>query len=677
MPTDPVCGMFVPDTSDLFLERDGEKYYFCSRTCLDRFASPEEESRKLRSRLLVGWILSVPILILTFLLHWDYRNYLLLALALPVQFYSGYGFYAGAYHSIRSRTSNMDLLVTLGTLIAFIFSLSVTVYPGLIPGSPTFFDGSAFIITMILTGNYIESLTKVRAGGAARKLLDLIPAVSHWVDANNSVVDKSTDQLSEGDRIVVRAGEIFPADGVVIEGRSDVDESMITGEQNTILKLSGSSVVSGTRNLNGSLTVRISKVGKDSTVRRIHELLERATFGRSRVQRIADVFSSVFVPVVLTIAIITSVFWFFYLGGVSNRHALEVAVLSFVSVVVIACPCAIGLAGPITFLVSSTTSSEKGIIIRNPGCFDRFAKVNRVIFDKTGTITESDPSIEEISVKGDHSRGEVVLLAASLENYSNHPIARAIVKFAVDEGIALYEATDVSEIPGTGITGTITGKVVQVKRSNEGNGSSVSVSVDGVESGVFSLSYRIRDKSPTVVRELRKMGIRTTMVTGDSAREAERVAKAVGIDEVHSEATPGEKAEIVKKYQMADDYVLFVGDGINDSIAMEVADVGVAMGSGTDIAKETGDIVLLNNDLMNIVHSRTIGEKTLAKVKQNLGWAVGYNSILIPVGAGLLVPLFGVGIFSVMPIFASFAMGFSSTSVVVNSLFLKRTLESV
>ncbi len=677
MPTDPVCGMFVPETSDLFIERDGEKYYFCSKTCLERFASPEEESRRLRSRLLVGWSLSIPILILTFLLHWPYKNYLLLGLALPVQFYSGLGFYTGAYHSLKTRTSNMDLLVTLGTLIAFVFSLSITIFPGIIENSPTFFDASSFIITMILTGNYIENLTKVRAGGAARKLMEMIPDTSHFLEKDGSISEKSTDRLEVGDSIIVKAGEVIAADGTVVDGSSEVDESMITGEQRPVLKSKGSEVISGTTNLNGSITVKITKIGKNSTVRLIHDLLERATFGRSKVQRIADVFSSVFVPVVLTIAVITSLFWFFFLGGISNRQALEIAVLSFVSVVVIACPCAIGLAGPITFLVSSTASSSKGIIIRNPGAFDRFAKVNRVIFDKTGTITESEPSIRSIEAKGSHTRGEIILLSASLEKYSNHPIAKAVVNFAMDEGIVLYEASNVRETPGRGITGNVAGKSVEIRRNSESIASSVTVSIDGEDCGSFEIAYRIREKAPSVVNELKKLGIKTTMVTGDSESEANRIAQEVGIEEVHSEASPEEKSEIVKKYQMEDDYVLFVGDGINDSIAMEVADVGVAMGSGTDIAKESGDIVLLNNDLMNIIRSKEIGERTLTKVKQNLGWAVGYNSLLIPVGAGILVPFLGIGIFSVMPIFASFAMGFSSTSVVINSLFLRQRLESL
>lgn len=675
MPTDPVCGMFVPETSDLFFDKDGERYYFCSKTCLVRFTAPEEEAKRLKYRMLVGWSLSIPIVILTFLMHWSYRNYLLLALALPVQFYSGYGFYSGAYHSIKSRSSNMDLLVTLGTLIAFFFSLYITLFPGAIPNSPVFFDGSSFIITMILTGNFIENLTKVRAGGAARKLLELIPQVSHMVRDDGNIEDVNTQSLSEGDKVVIRAGEVLGFDGTVIEGKSEVDESLITGEQAPILKKPGSGVISGTKNLNGSLTVRITRTGKNNTVKAIHDLLERATFGRSKVQRIADVFSSVFVPTVLTIATGTALFWFFYLGGAGSREALEIAILSFVSVVVIACPCAIGLAGPITFLVSSTSSSSKGIIVRNPGAFDRFVKVNRVVFDKTGTLTEGEPTIDSITEKIGHTRGEAILLAASLEKYSNHPIARAIVKLAEDEDIMLYEAKDVNEDPGSGIDGEVTGKRVEIRRSSNSGVSSVSVYVDGGHACDFTMSYKIREEARSVVKELNDNGIKVAMVTGDSRGEAKRVGKALNINDIHYEIDPEGKSDIVKKYQMEGEYVLFAGDGINDSIAMEVADVGVAMGSGTDIAKETGDIILLNNDLGNILRSKRISEKTLAKVKQNLGWAVGYNSLLIPVAGGILVPIFTTSIFEVMPIFASFAMGFSSTSVVINSLFLRRKLK--
>ncbi len=676
MPTDPVCGMYVPDTSDLVFERDGKKYYFCSKTCMNRFASPEEEGEKLKKRMIVGWSLSIPIILITFLLEFDFRDYFLLALAIPVQFYSGFDFYTGAYHSIKQRSSNMDLLVTLGTLIAFVFSLIVTVQPSTIPGSPVYFDASSFIITMILTGNFIENYTKKSAGSASAKLLEMIPAVSHRVDTQGNEEDVNTSDLKQGDRISVRAGEVIAVDGVVISGESEVDESTITGEQAPVFKKTDSGVVSGTMNLNGNLIVSVSKTGQDSTVRTIHDLLEKASFGRSKVQRIADVFSSVFVPVVLTIAVAVSLFWLFYLG-VGSRHAIEVAVLAFVSIVVIACPCAIGLAGPVTFLVSSMSSSKKGIIIRNPGAFDRTVKINRVIFDKTGTLTEPNPSIREVTSKGKLKKEELLCLAASVESGSNHPIGRSIVSLAKDSGITYTAADEIKEHPGKGISGKIEGKAITVERFASSNKSGVSVTVDGKEEGEILLEYRIRESAKNAVHDLLSNGIRVSVVTGDSEGEARRIAGNLGIEDVHYGTTPEGKADIIKQYQTDGDYVLFAGDGINDSLAVEVADVGVAMGSGTDIARESGDFVLMNNDLRNILKCIEIGQKTLTKVRQNLGWAVGYNSVLIPVGAGALVPALGLGIFSVMPMFSSLAMGMSSTSVVVSSLMLKRKLEAL
>lgn len=676
MPTDPVCGMFVPETSTLFAEVDGTKYYFCSKTCLNRFTAPELETEKLRKRLILGWSLSIPIIIVTFLLSFQYRNFVLLALATPVQFYSGYDFYIGAYHSIRQKTSNMDLLVTLGTVIAFIFSFAITVKPALIPGSPVFFDASSFIITMILTGNYIETATKKSAGSASAKLLEMIPSTSRLVREDGSEESISTGDLKAGDTVSVRAGEIFAVDGKVASGTSEVDESAITGEQEPVLKEEGSSVLSGTMNLNGVLNVTVQKSGDNSTIRMIHDLLEKASFGRSKVQRIADVFSSVFVPVVLTVAVSSSIFWLLYLGA-GTTEGIEISVLAFVSIVVIACPCAIGLAGPVTFLVSSLASSKKGIVIRNPGAFDRAVRVTRVIFDKTGTLTEPVPSIKEVRATSSIPEDGVISYAASVEKHSNHPVAVGIVKFAEDEKLELSQAKDVKELPGKGISGSVNGRIVQVERTSAGKASSISVLVDGEVVGEITLSYRIRESAKEALKDLKGCGLKTAIVTGDAENEAKRIADELGINDVHWGASPSEKSEIIKKYQIDGDYVLFVGDGINDSVAVEVADVGVAMGSGTDIARESGDFILMNNDLRNILKCITIGEKTLAKVKQNLGWAVGYNSILIPVGAGALVPALGVGVFTVMPMFSSVAMGMSSTSVVISSLLLRKKLDEV
>ncbi len=683
MPTDPVCGMFVPDDSELFSVIDGQKYYFCSKSCQQKYSSPEQESRKLGRRLIVGWSLSLPVIVITYALPpgWlsgeFYRNLLLFALALPVQFYSGLGFYEGAYHAIRGRAGNMDLLITMGTLTAFIFSLYVTFFPGRIPESDVFYDASAFIITMILTGSFIENLTKVRANRAAGKLMDIIPGTTHLISLGGEVSDVRTDGIKGGDLIMVRPGEIIPADGEVTDGKSEVDESMLTGEQDPVLKEKGHKLSSGTRNLNGVLTIRVERAGRDSTVSQIYELIQRAISGRAKVQRIADAFSSVFVPVVIVSALAAGLFWYFFLNSTGYAQPLEIAVLAFVSVVVIACPCAIGLAGPITLLISSNVASEDGIVIKNTGALDRLSRVNRAVFDKTGTLTEPDPSISGISAAAPYDENDVLSIAASLEASSNHPVARAVVNEARKRGLSLEKSDNVEEMPGTGIEGYVSGKKVRISRAARKGGSVVSVQIGDSVAGSIELAYRIRSSAPFAVARLKEMGISISMVTGDSREEAERVAAKMGIDDIHAEVLPSDKSEIIKSYQMAGDYVMFTGDGINDTVALETADVGIAMGSGTDIARESGDIILLRNDLLQLIYTKHIGDRTISKVKQNIGWAIGYNSALIPIAAGALVPVFGLSIYSFLPILAAFAMGMSSSSVVINSLLLRRKLTGI
>ncbi len=673
MPTDPVCGMFVPEDSDLFLEVDGQRYYFCSKTCLLKYSSPEKESRKLKNRLIVAWSLAIPIIIITYVLPNTvvFRDYLLLGLALPVQFYSGYGFYEGAYHSLKSKSANMDLLVSLGTLTAFAFSVFVTFFPKVIPSSSVYFDASSFIITLILTGNFIENLTKIKANKAASKLIEIIPTTSHIIQENGEVTDKKTSEVKVSDNILVKPGEIIPADGKIYEGKSEIDESMLTGEQEPVVKASGNEVSSGTKNLNGILKINVTRTGRDSTVSQIYELIQRASSGRAKIQRVADVFSSVFVPVVLAAGIASLLFWWLYLSSMGNPISIEIAILAFVSVVVIACPCAIGLAGPITLLIASNISYENGIIIKNSSALDRLSKVTRAVFDKTGTITESDPTVNELLVIGSNSKETVLALAASVESFSNHPVAKAIVKMATENKVKVPEATDIKENPGTGISGSVDGKSVQISRSKHNGVSAVSVSVEGEHIGSFVLSYKIRESAAIAINELKAMGVKVSMITGDSTEEAKRVGGIVGIDDIHAEVLPDQKSEIIKQFQMDGDYVMFTGDGINDSVALETADVGLAMGSGTDIARDSGDIILLNNDLENVVNAKIIGERTIRKIKQNIGWAFGYNTILIPIAAGILVPVFGFSVYSILPMLAALAMGMSSTSVVTNSLLLR------
>ncbi len=677
MPTDPVCGMFVSDTSELVSIVDGHSYFFCSKSCQLKYASPEEETKKLKSRLIVGWSLSIPVILITYLVRPDvfaYRDYLLLALAIPIQFYSGLGFYEGAYHSLKSRSANMDLLVSLGTVTAFVFSVFVTFFPEIIPRATVYFDASAFIITLILTGNFIENITKVSANRAASKLIGVIPSISHLITEKEEVVDRKVDEIKPGDRVLIRPGEISAVDGQIFEGKSEVDESMLTGEQEPVLKEPGMELSSGTKNLNGVLKITVSRTGKDSTVSQIYELIQRAVSGRAKIQRVADVFSSVFVPIVIAASLISALFWYIYLNITGDPLSLEIAILAFVSVVVIACPCAIGLAAPITLLISSNLSSENGIIIKNPSSMDRLSKINRVIFDKTGTITEPDPTVNYVRGHEGYTEEDVTAFAASLEQSSNHPIAKAIVAFAREKLIQLYPATEVVEKPGEGIYGNVKDHPIRLTRNHDTIGTSVQLSIDDTVAGEISLSYRIRESSVSAIRDLRAMGIMSTMLTGDSEEAAKKVANEVGIDDIHAEALPGDKADVIMKYQEMGDYVMFVGDGINDSVALETADVGIAMGSGTDIARESGDIILLRNDLKQVISAKIIGDRTISKIKQNIGWAFGYNTILIPVAGGALVPLAGLSVYSYLPILSAFAMGMSSVSVVLNSLLLRRTI---
>lgn len=664
--------MFVPDSSQLKLTKDGKDFYFCSTDCLNKFKSPEEQLMLIRRRLAVAWIFAIPVLIVTYLPAFDFRLYVLLALSLPVQFYSGFGFYEGAYQSLKNRMGNMDILISLGTLTAFFYSLFITISPGAITNSSPYYDASVFIITLILTGNFLENVTKKSAGDAANSLMALLPKIAHRLQGN-VFEDVPADTVHAGDTILVKPGEVILADGTVTEGEGDIDTSTITGEQDPSFVTSGGRVVSGTRNLNGTLRIQVEKAGSDSTLNRIYDMLQAASSGRAKIQRIADVFSSYFVPVVLVAAAISAISWFFVIRGLGTGQ-WDIPVLAFVSVVVIACPCAIGLAAPIALLISSSFSYGNGIILKNTSSLDRMSKVTRVIFDKTGTLTENVPGIRgiESSVPED----ELLALSASLESNSNHPVARAVLKEARERGLALSETTGVREIPGSGIEGKVGSRFVQVLRSRETGSSGVDVLADGTRIGSITFQYEMKAGAGTLVSELKRRGIRTSLVTGDKAVEADRIAGLLSMDSYHAECTPDEKAKVIIDYQKGGDYVLFVGDGINDAVAMETADAGIAVSEASDIAKEVGDMILAKNDIMLTLSAIDLSRETLKKVKQNIFWAIGYNSVLIPVAGGALVPVFGLQIYSVLPILAALAMGMSSTSVVLNSLLLRGKLRT-
>ncbi len=677
MPTDPVCGMYVPGSSSIFAVVDGEKIYFCSKSCMQEYTSPNEKEKSLRYRLAVAWTFSIPILLITYFLQFEYRDYVLLLLALPVQFYSGYVFYQGAYMAIKSRSGNMDLLITIGTVTAFIFSLFITIFPKAIISAGIYFDASAFIITLILTGNYVENSTKKRANRSASRLVDMIPATSHFITDTGDVEDRKTSEISAGDRVLVKPGEMFPCDGKIYEGVTEVDQSILTGEQEPVVKRVGDVVFSGTSNLNGSVRMEVSKTGKNTTVGQIYDLIRRASTGRANVQKIADRFSAIFIPIVLTVAVASAIFWLIFLSYAGSPYSVEIALLSFVSVVVIACPCAIGLAGPITMLISSSISSENGIVVKNAGSMDRLAKATRVVFDKTGTLTSSDPEISSITVNGGMKENDLLALSAALEMNSNHPVARAITHEAKHRNLSLKKCTEIKETPGTGIEGIVDGKKIGVARSIRQSGSAVDILVNGVTMGSIRLEYPLRDSAKEAINQLQSMGLSVSVLSGDSEGAVKEIAQRLGLNDFHSGVFPGKKAEIVKEYQEKGDYVIFVGDGINDTVALETADVGIAMGSGSEIARDSGDLIILSNDLNSIPKAIIIAGKTISKIRQNIFWALGYNSALIPVAAGILVPAFGLAVYSVLPMLAALAMGFSSTTVVANSILMKGRTEKI
>lgn len=669
MPTDPICGMYVPDSSNLKIQQDEEVYYFCSTTCKIKFQEPEKERKSELIALIVAWTFSIPILVINYVFEFQYHNYLMLILALPVQFYSGLHFYKGAYQAIKIHSGNMDLLVTIGTLTAFAFSTIVTLFPNILPIHAVYFDASVFIISIIMTGDYLQSLTETKANSAARKLLKNLPSTVHLI-TKDGLKEVDASAVKKDDIILIKPGETIAVDGEIIEGQTEINESMLTGESEPVVKVKGSSVISGTQNINGVIKVKVEKAGKDSTISQMYSMIKKAATGKLKVQKMADVFSSYFVPVVITAAVISAIIWFVVLTAGNSALVYDITILSFVSVIVIACPCAIGLATPITLLIASNISSSKYILLKNVNAFDRLSKVNIVILDKTGTLTDPKPELKDIiPVKKAYNSAFILKYAASLEQYSNHPIAKAITAHASNKKINLFEVSNIEEKPGEGVYGVINGEVVSVRRAKEKN--TIGVYINDSLLGEITLSYKIKESAKQLISKFKSIGIPTAMITGDSKAEAERVAEILGINEKYYEVAPDKKAEIIKEYQKNGKYVMYAGDGINDAIALESADFGVAMSIGSDIAKESGDAVLLKDDLNLLYDLYLIGKLTIKKVKQNIGWAVGYNVALIPIAGGALVPLFGLGIYSVLPLLAATAMGMSSVSVVLNSLLLK------
>jgi len=690
MAKDPVCGMFVEEKPDAIRHAsEGKEYFFCTTQCLNEFTAPEEELKKLKRQTAISIGLTIPITILTYVLLFpkEINSYILLALATPVQFWAGWRFYKGTRDAIRAKASNMDTLIAIGTSAAYLYSAVVTFFPGFFPFESVYFETAAIIITLILIGRLLETRTKEKASHAVRKLLDLQPRMAKVI-RDDTEVEVPVEEVQESELLIVRPGERIPTDGKVVEGDSTIDESAITGESIPVDKAVGSEVIGATINKSGLLKVRATKVGQDTVLSQIIALVEEARTGKAPMQRMADQVAKYFVPGVVIIAIAAGLAWYF-VGGIGLTFSL----LAFVSVIIIACPCALGIATPAALMMGTGKGAENGILFKGGEYLEIARKVKIVVFDKTGTLTKGQPEVTDIITLSGVGQGELLRLAAIAESGSEHPLGQAVVRKAEEEGNLVANPDSFVAVSGHGLKASYAGHVILIGNRKlmidnqmvvtpsvdsklealeiEGKTATL-VAIDGKISGIIALADTIKDNAREAINSLKSMGIEVIMLTGDNERTAKAIASKLGIDKVIAQVLPKQKEEIVAKLKSEGKIVAMVGDGINDAPALARADLGIAIGSGTDVAKETGGIILIKNDLRDVVTAFELGRKTVSKIKQNLMWAFGYNTGLIPVAAGALVPVFGATMYEWLPFLAAGAMAMSSVSVVSNSLLLGR-----
>jgi P-type Cu+ transporter len=614
-----------------------------------------------------------------------------LALASPVVLWGGWPFFQRGWASVVNRSTNMFTLIAMGTGVAYLYSLMATLLPGMFPAAfremggtpPVYFEAAAAIVTLVLLGQVLELRARSRTGAAIRALLDLSPQTARIL-RDGGEADIPLDQVKPGDRIRVRPGEKIPVDGVVLEGMSSVDESMITGESMPVEKSAGCKVIGATVNATGSFVMRAERVGSQTLLARIVQMVGQAQRSRAPIQRLADRVAGYFVPAVIGIAVLTFLVW--SLAGPQPR--LAHALVNAVAVLIIACPCALGLATPMAIMVGTGRGAHAGVLIRNAEALEILEKVDTLVVDKTGTLTEGKPSVESVvAISGDES--ELVRLVASLEQGSEHPLGAAVVAAAKANNIALSGVSDFQSRTGLGVLGKVDGKVLaagnekfvaelgadgkalarQADDLRRAGQTVIFVAVNGRAAGLIGIADPVKESTPTALRELRAAGLRIVMLTGDSRSTAEAVARTLGIEEFEAGVLPDQKADVVKKLQKQGRTVAMAGDGINDAPALAQADVGIAMGTGTDIAMESGGVTLVKGDLAGIVRARKLSQATMRNIRQNLFFAFVYNSVGVPIAAGVLYPFFG---WLMSPILAAAAMSFSSVSVIANSLRLRK-----
>jgi Cu+-exporting ATPase len=698
---DPICGMMVEKAgavaAGLIAESSGRTYYFCSPSCKHTFEDPERELKSMRWRVTVALtgVLALAILraaafialaagatLLTWApvpaLPWFTWGVWLFILVTPVQFIGGWSFYKGSFAAIRARRINMDFLIALGTSVAYFYSVAVIFFPEVLPVKveerDVYFEVSAVIIAFVLLGKYMEEIIKTRSSAAVRKLMDLRPAVAH-VLRDGREVEIPAQSIMVDEIIVVRPGERIPTDGDVIEGSSSVDESMLTGESMPVEKRPGTKVIGGTLNRSGLLRFCAKRVGRDTALSQIIRLVEEAQSSTAQVQRIADQVTEYFVPAVVVVAFLAFFGWW----AVGN---FPQALLAFIAVLIISCPCALGVATPAALMVGVGKGAEAGILIRGAEVLERARKITTVVFDKTGTLTRGEPNVTDIVPIGINDPTELLRCCAAVEVGSEHPLGEAIVRAAQHRQLALPSVKGFEAVAGHGICGVIDGRKVlfgnrrllrhegvevgqaepEMRRLEQEGKTAMLLAIDGQLAGIIAVADVLKQEANEAMAALRNEGIEVVLLTGDNERTATAIARELGISHVIAEVLPADKAKIIKQLQGQGKVVAMVGDGVNDAPALATADIGIAIGSGSDVAKETGGIILIKDDVREVFVAIRLSRATLRKIKQNLFWAFIYNTIGIPIAA--------LGYLS--PIIAAAAMALSSLSVIVNSALLKR-----
>jgi Cu+-exporting ATPase len=666
-------------------------------------APPNPEVADMTRRFWVGLVLALPAVVLEMgghlvgghgLLDQTLSNWIQLVFATPVVLWAGWPFFVRGWQSLETRNLNMFTLIAMGTGVAYVYSLVGTIAPGIFPATfrghgaavAVYFEAAAVITVLVLLGQVLELRAREATSGAIKALLELAPKTARLVDDAGADHEVQIDDLKAGDKLRVRPGEKVPVDGVILEGRSSLDESLVTGESMPVTKESGGKVIAGTLNQSGSFVMRADKVGRDTLLSQIVKMVAEAQRSRAPIQRLADQVAGWFVPTVMAVALVAFGAWAWF--GPEPRLAF--GLVAAVSVLIIACPCALGLATPMSIMVGVGRGAQAGVLIKNAEALERMEKIDTLVVDKTGTLTEGKPKVVAIVAAAGFQESELLRLAASVERASEHPLADAIVRSAKQRHLELSKVDEFDSPTGKGVTGKVDGKNILLGNSNfltsrgiethplseqserrRGDGATViNIAVDGKLAGLFAIADPVKASTPDALKALTAEGVKVIMLTGDNRTTANAVARKLGITDVEAEVLPDQKSAVVTKLQKAGRIVAMAGDGVNDAPALAAAEVGIAMGTGTDVAMESAGITLLKGDLGGIVRARRLSQATMSNIRQNLFFAFIYNAAGIPIAAGILYPTFGI---LLSPIIAAAAMALSSVSVVGNALRLRVT----